>query len=91
MFFLGSASCLSKKCDIEEEELGRAVLEIMKGYGLSHENAMHFIASYDELLSEPLGKEAFQEGFHAMKDFLEGNDVNSPLRLRHLVERWADL
>lgn len=91
MFFAGAASYLSQKCDLGEEEQGRAVLTILKDYGLSHKNAMLFIDSIGELLSEPLGKEAFREGFAAIKAFAEENDDSASQRLRRLVDRWAEL
>lgn len=90
MYFAGAASYLAKKCSLEDEQLGNAVLEIIKDYGLSHDNALFFVKSINTLLTEPLGKEAFREGFDAIRTFSEEENDKAALRLKRLVDQWAE-
>lgn len=91
LFLAGVASYLARKCSLEDDEaLGRAVVEIAVDYGLSRENATRFVTSINELLAEPFGKSAFNEGIHAIRLLDEGHDSGG-LRLKRLVDEWAEI
>lgn len=90
VYFFGSACYLAKKCNLKGEEFSSAIIEIMMDYGMNQDEATTFFNSMQELLDDPVGKEAFREGFDAIKAFAEENDNSAGLRLRRLVDKWAE-
>lgn len=94
IYLYGAASYLTQRFSLDEKEFSSALLEIIKGYGISQNNAEHFVDSLNALLEEPLGKQASREGYNAMMAFSEFDTperYKAALRLKHLVEEWAEL
>lgn len=94
IYLYGAASYWADRVGLDEGEFSSALLDIIKGFGISHGNAEYFIDSLEALLEEPLGEQASQEGYNAIMNFSECDSPDrdkAALRLKHLVEEWAEL